>query len=117
MHAQVAPSLPPSLPLHEGLRVRDAAQLQVLGEYWGVGVVATTCTLAWDPSNGDHQGCPTRSFCCGTRWVSSKYPAAGPHAAQADAQDRFMEAKAAFETLTDAGRRSDYDRRMRMVGA
>lgn len=36
---------------------------------------------------------------------------------QPDAKDRFMEAKAAFETLTDDKRRAEYDRRLRMVRA
>ena len=35
---------------------------------------------------------------------------------QPDAKERFMEAKAAFETLTDANQRREYDRRLRMVG-
>lgn len=35
---------------------------------------------------------------------------------QSDAQERFMEAKVAYETLSDGRQRAEYDRRMRMVG-
>ena len=35
---------------------------------------------------------------------------------QPNAKEQFMEAKAAFETLIDAGKRAEYDRKMRMVG-
>lgn len=34
-----------------------------------------------------------------------------------DAQQRFMEAKMAFETLSDPNARAEYDRRLRMVRA
>lgn len=32
-----------------------------------------------------------------------------------DAKERFMEAKQAFETLSDPMQRAEYDRRLRMV--
>ena len=35
---------------------------------------------------------------------------------QTNSKEQFMEAKAAFETLVDAGKRAEYDRKMRMVG-
>ena len=38
-------------------------------------------------------------------------------AAKPDAKDKFMEAKAAFETLMDEKKRAEYDRRLRMVNA
>ncbi len=50
-----------------------------------------------------------------SRVAITHLPPFAPPSPQPDAQARFMEVKVAYETLSDAKQRTEYDRRLRMV--
>jgi curved DNA-binding protein CbpA len=79
--------------------------------------------LQWCPVTAAARG-PWRCSClrpvrgpCSPTLCQPGQPPTTTTTPQPDAQERFMEAKAAFETLSDSSQRAEYDMRLRMVSA